>query len=94
MIKMRELAQRGSFSSWAHVLTAHEAQNGACFLLRLWAGAAVRAAADMIRARRPRAAAGTAYGGGDAALGPQRPFSTSRIIASYSKQTNRPFTLE
>lgn len=48
MVKMRELANRGGFTNWGHVLTAYEALHGCAVALRLWAGASDIAEIDMI----------------------------------------------
>ena len=50
MIKMRELAEQGGFSNWAHALQAFEAlHHDETRILRIWAGASDVAAIDMIR---------------------------------------------
>lgn len=54
MVKMRELAERGGYTNWGHVLTACETLHPEDTSLRIWASAHDRDAIDLICVRRSR----------------------------------------
>lgn len=52
---MRELAGRGGFTGWSHVLALYEQQNPDDASLRIWAGASDKNEIDMICLRWSKA---------------------------------------